>query len=63
MAAAHGPEQDFAVSWAAFVLTPQPTALGKAQQKIRFFYSDPSLVSLRLTLLRKVGVTFSEADR
>lgn len=59
VAAARGPEQDFAATWAAFVLQPRPrTALTEAERKINFFYGDPALVKLRLALLRKVSKAF-----
>lgn len=57
--AARGPEQDFAMSWTAFILGQRPTREDTAaQRKVAFFYSDPQLTALRLKILRRVSSAF-----
>lgn len=45
--AAVGPEEDFAETFATFVLTGKPTDDTKRAAKIRFFYDYPELLELR----------------
>ncbi|WP_339094290.1 hypothetical protein ACINK0_05130 [Deinococcus sp. VB343] len=59
VSAARGPEQDFAMSWTAFILGQRPAREDTAaQRKVAFFYSDPQLTALRLKILRRVSSAF-----
>jgi hypothetical protein len=45
------PVEDIAESWAFFVLSPQPAGPTIRDQKLRFFYGYPELVTLRQQIL------------
>lgn len=47
---ATSPEEDFAETWARFVLGPKPTGKSIANQKVLFFYDFPELVDLRMQI-------------
>ena len=45
------PVEDLAETWAFYVLSPWPTGTSIEDQKLRFFYDYPELVSLRASIL------------
>jgi hypothetical protein len=49
--AATSPPEDIAESWAYFLLSPRPSGDSQRDQKLRFFYEYPELVSLRSAIL------------
>ncbi len=52
--AATNPEEDFAESFTAFVLTDQPTGASVSDKKILFFYEYPELVRVRFAILQQI---------
>ncbi|MEK7638550.1 MAG: hypothetical protein AAB388_00135 [Patescibacteria group bacterium] len=52
--AASAPEEDFAETFASFVLQDRPVKNTTADQKIKFFYRYPKLVSLRSEIRQQI---------
>ncbi len=53
--AAENPAEDMAESWAAFVLLRKPQGHTAAEEKIRFFYRYPELVSARASIRERLA--------
>ncbi len=52
--AATSPSEDIAETWAYYILNPKPVGSSIADQKLRFFYEYPELVSLREQILKRL---------
>ena len=48
------PEEDFAETWAYFVLQPEPAGDSMADDKLRFFYEYPELIALRRQIIARL---------
>lgn len=56
--AASNPEEDIAESFTDFILRTKPTGTSKADDKIRFFYQYPELVTMRNDMRARIAPYF-----
>ena len=54
--------EDIADTFAVFVLGGQPKGSTVAEEKLRFFWADPDMVSLRAAIRQNLGLDWPEGD-
>lgn len=60
--AATNPEEDFAESWAYFLVRPMPDGNTVVDEKLRFFYEYPALVRLRREIIARLYARMLRLD-